>query len=143
MYLTIRIDARSLPGLAKFRDCAHELSRNSTIFVIERNDFHVARSLPSLLRPLWSILMLKITRVADKERTTLIVSGRIDAEQLPDLRRFVEAEQENKVTLDLAEVSLVDAEVVRFLLLCEKQGISLLRCPAYVREWMVREKRSQ
>ena len=87
--------------------------------------------------------MFKITRATDNERTTLIVSGRIDAEQLPDLRRFVEAEQENKVTLDLAEVSLVDAEVVRFLLLCEKQGISLLRCPAYVREWMVREKRSQ
>jgi ABC-type transporter Mla MlaB component len=87
--------------------------------------------------------MLMITRVTNKERTTLIVSGRIDAEQLPDLRRFVEAEQENKVILDLAEVSLVDADAVRFLLLCEEQGIWVVRCPAYVREWMVREKRSQ
>jgi ABC-type transporter Mla MlaB component len=84
-----------------------------------------------------------ITRVANKEQTTLIVSGRIDAEQLPDLRRFVEAEQENKVMLDLGEVSLVDADVVRFLLLCEEQGIFIGRCPAYVSEWMVREKRSQ
>jgi len=84
-----------------------------------------------------------ITRVADEERTTLVVSGRIDAEQLPDLRRFVEAEQEIKVTIDLAEVSLVDADVIRFLLVCEKQGIRLVRCPAYVREWMVREKRSE
>ena len=86
--------------------------------------------------------MFKITRATDNERTTLIVSGRIDAEQLPDLRRFVEAEPGNKVTLDLAEVSLVDADVVRFLLLCEEQGIWMVRCPAYVREWMVRERRS-
>jgi len=89
------------------------------------------------------VFLAMITRVADKERTTLTVSGRIDAEQLPDLRRFVEAEQENEVTLDLAEVSLVDADAVRFLLLCEEQGIWIVRCPAYVREWMVREKRSQ
>jgi anti-anti-sigma regulatory factor len=92
---------------------------------------------------MWSILMLMITRVADKERSTLIVSGRIDAEQLPDLRRFVQAEQENKLTIDLAEVSLVDAAVIRFLLVCEERGIRLVRCPAYVREWMVREKRSE
>ena len=59
--------------------------------------------------------MLKITRVAEKERTMLIVSGRVDAEQLPELRRFLEAERENKLALDLAEVSLVDADVVRFL----------------------------
>ena len=73
--------------------------------------------------------------------TTLIVSGRIDAEQLPDLRRSVEAEHASDVVLDLNEVSLVDVEVVRFLLHCEMQGIRLAHCPAYVREWMVREKR--
>ena len=97
----------------------------------------------SLVLRLAKVFLAMITRVADKERTTLTVSGRIDAEQLPDLRRFVEAEQENEVTLDLAEVSLVDADAVRFLLLCEEQGIWIVRCPAYVREWMVREKRSQ
>jgi hypothetical protein len=45
------------------------------------------------------------------------------------------------VVLDLSEVSLVDVEVVRFLLHCEMQGIRLAHCPAYVREWMAREKR--
>jgi anti-anti-sigma regulatory factor len=83
--------------------------------------------------------MLKITRVTNAGTTTLIVSGRIDAEQLPDLRRLVEAEHASDVVLDLNEVSLVDAEVVRFLLQCETQGIRLAQCPAYVREWMVRE----
>ena len=84
--------------------------------------------------------MLKITRVKNAAATTLIVSGRIDAEQLPDLRRLVEGEHVIDVVLDLSEVSLVDVEVVRFLLQCETQGMRLARCPAYVREWMVREK---
>ena len=85
--------------------------------------------------------MLKITRMTNAGTTTLIVSGRIDAEQLPDLRRLVEAEQASNVVLDLNEVSLVDVEVVQFLLHCEMQGIRLAHCPAYVHEWMLREKR--
>jgi anti-anti-sigma regulatory factor len=83
--------------------------------------------------------MLKITRVKNAVTTTLIVSGRIAAEQLSALRRLVESEHATDVVLDLEEVSLVDVEVVRFLLQCETQGMRLARCPAYVREWMVRE----
>ena len=47
------------------------------------------------------------------------------------------------MVLDLTEVNLVDVEVVQFLLRCEGQGIGLVGCPAYIREWMVRERRSQ
>jgi len=71
----------------------------------------------------------------------LIVSGRIGAEQLPDLRKSVEAEKAQDVVLDLREVTLVDVEVVRFFMRCEQQGIRIAHCPAYVREWMAREKR--
>ena len=85
--------------------------------------------------------MLKITRVTDAGTTTLIVSGRIQAEQLPDLRRSIDTERTRDVVLDLSEVSLVDGEVVLFLLQCEMQGIRLAHCPTYVREWMVRERR--
>jgi len=84
--------------------------------------------------------MLKITRVKNAATTTLIVSGRINAAQLADLRRLVESEHASDVVLDLNEVRLVDVEVVRFLLQCETHGMRLARCPAYVREWMVREK---
>jgi hypothetical protein len=42
--------------------------------------------------------------------------------------------------LELREVSLVDAEVVRFLSACESEGIQLLNCSAYIREWIVRER---
>jgi anti-anti-sigma regulatory factor len=81
-----------------------------------------------------------ITRVTDAGTTTLIVSGRIQAERLSDLRRSVEAERARDVVLDLSEVTLVDVEVVRFLLQCEMQSVRLAQCPAYVREWMAREK---
>jgi anti-anti-sigma regulatory factor len=84
--------------------------------------------------------MLKITRVSQSGTPTLIVSGRIDAEQLPELRRAVEVEQAPDLVIDLKEVTLVDVEVVRFLRRCEKQGIRLANHPAYVREWMAREK---
>jgi len=79
--------------------------------------------------------------VTDTGTPTLIVSGRIGAEQLPDLRKSVEAEKAQDVVLDLREVTLVDVEVVRFLMRCEQQGIRIAHCPAYVREWMAREKR--
>ena len=41
--------------------------------------------------------MLKITRMTSAGTTTLTVSGRIKAEQLPDLRRSVETEQASDV----------------------------------------------
>ena len=87
--------------------------------------------------------MLKITRVTEAGSTRVIVSGRIGARQLPDLRQFLEEENANNAVLDLTEVSLVDEEVIQFLLRCEAQGMGLVGCPAYIREWMVRERRSQ
>jgi len=44
--------------------------------------------------------------------------------------------------LELREVTLVDAEVVRFLGVCESDGIHLQHCSAYIREWIVREQES-
>jgi anti-anti-sigma regulatory factor len=87
--------------------------------------------------------MVKITCVTEAGSTSVIVSGRIGAPQLPDLRQCIEAEKASNVVLDLTEVSLVDVEVVQFLLRCEGQGIGLVGCPAYIREWMVRERRSE
>ena len=86
--------------------------------------------------------MLRIVRSinADAGTVTLVVSGRIDSEQLSELRRSVDEERGRDVLLDLVEVGLVDVEAVRFLVQCETRGIRVARCPAYVREWMAREK---
>ena len=86
--------------------------------------------------------MLKIQRLVDSDTITLIVVGRIDAEQLPTLESLVQAEDVGDMVLDLTDVRLVDAAVVRFLVQCETQGVRLEHCPAFIREWMIREDKS-
>jgi len=84
--------------------------------------------------------MLKITRSTQAGTTTLALSGRVGPEHLPELRQFLEEERGQGLVLDLGEVTLVDVNIVRFLIECETQTIRLAQCPGYVREWMVREK---
>ena len=65
--------------------------------------------------------------------------GRIRSESLADVRRELER-PELKPALDLREVSLVDADVVGFLIDCENGGIELVHCSPFIREWMDRER---
>jgi len=80
--------------------------------------------------------MFKLQRVIEYGMVRLIVSGRIDATQLAELHNLIGSELAREVTLDLIEVTLVDCEVVRFLVQCETNGLRLVNCPAYIREWM-------
>ena len=72
----------------------------------------------------------------------LRVSGRIHAENVDTLRDVL-GRQNGRVAIDLEEVALVDREAVAFLALSEIKGIELRNCPAYIREWVDREKRSE
>ena len=83
--------------------------------------------------------MFKLQRKSESGMVRLMVIGRIDAAQLPDLQGLVWSESARHVVLDLLEVTLVDSEVVRFLVQCETNGLRLMNCPAYIREWMSRE----
>jgi hypothetical protein len=67
------------------------------------------------------------------------VSGRITGEHVDTLRAFLEQE-EKIVAIDLKEVLLVDREAVKLLALSETKGTELKNCPAYVREWILRER---
>ena len=49
-------------------------------------------------------------------------------------------ESESKIVLDLEEVNLVDVEAVRFLGMCEAQGVTLLNCSPYIRDWIGKER---
>ena len=44
------------------------------------------------------------------------------------------------VVLDMEEVSLVDVDVVRFLGGCQADGITLVHCSPYIRDWVARER---
>ena len=71
--------------------------------------------------------------------TTFLLSGRIRSEHLDQLTALLQAEH-GEVVLDLKEVRLVSCEVVRFLASCESRGAQLCNCPAYIREWILRER---
>jgi len=46
------------------------------------------------------------------------------------------------VTLDLNDVGFVDVDVVRFLRVCQREGVQLLHCSPYIRDWIVKERQS-
>ncbi len=84
--------------------------------------------------------MLKITRAANGE-VVFTVSGRMDAENLPELKTLLSSEPSGRrITLDLKELTVVDQDAVRFLERCEIDNMQLKNCPAYVREWITRER---
>jgi hypothetical protein len=83
--------------------------------------------------------MLRIQRKANA-KVIFILSGRIEAEDIDELRRLFELEDSSrKIALDLRDVTLVDRDGVKFLAVCEENGIELENCPAYIREWIGRE----
>jgi hypothetical protein len=69
----------------------------------------------------------------------LHISGQITGTDVDLLRSLLEQER-SVVAIDLKNVLLVDREAVRLLALGELNGAELRNCPAYVREWVTRER---
>jgi hypothetical protein len=84
-------------------------------------------------------MTLKIERINGKRRTRIRLSGEFRAQHLDQLKAEIECGG-LRVALDLEEVHLVDVEGVRFLNACVAEGISVLHCSPYIREWMLRER---
>jgi anti-anti-sigma regulatory factor len=83
--------------------------------------------------------MLRIHRSGDGE-VVLKLSGRIDKENIVELQALIGAEVSGKhLALDLEDVTLVGQEGITFLAECEGAGITLAKCPPYVRQWITRE----
>jgi predicted metal-binding protein len=61
------------------------------------------------------------------------------AEEVTELKALFDADCRT-IVLDLRDVRLADRDAVKFLRDCEADGMKLENCPAYVREWMEREK---
>ncbi len=84
--------------------------------------------------------MLKIQRTANG-KVVLRLSGRIQAEHVAELQRLFDLEKGGRgLVLDLKDVTLVDRDAVKFLARCEADGIELKNCPAYIHEWIERER---
>ena len=69
------------------------------------------------------------------------MSGELRGAHLADLRAEIE-QFGQPATLDLDEVNFVDLNGIRLLNECQAQGIQLVNCSRYIREWMLQEKQS-
>ena len=83
---------------------------------------------------------MKIEKALQRGKTTVHLSGHFQAEHIAELNKQL---QDNgpRCALDLTEVTVVDLEVVRFFGTCEADGVKIVHCPRYIREWMNRERR--
>ena len=73
---------------------------------------------------------------------TLILSGRIQEEDLGELKSLLE-KHKKAVVLDLKGVKLVERDAVRFLASFETGQAKITNCPRYIREWICREREQQ
>ena len=67
------------------------------------------------------------------------LSGHMRAQEVAELQALFDQDYRT-IVLDLRDVRLADRDAVKFLRSCERGGMKLENCPAYVREWMEREK---
>ena len=86
-------------------------------------------------------MTLRIQRSVERRLVVFILTGRIQADQVPDLEALLTSESsDRRVVLDLRQVKLVDRDAVRFLADREAAGTELRNCSAYIREWITQEK---
>jgi hypothetical protein len=84
---------------------------------------------------------LKIEKDSDRGKTTIRLIGHFRSEHIDELKNQIEKNGPSFV-LDLKEVTLVDVDVVRFLGVCEADGMKIVHCSQYIREWMTRERQA-
>jgi anti-anti-sigma regulatory factor len=84
--------------------------------------------------------MLRIQKAANGE-IAFTLSGRMSWENVAEFETLLKAEADGRrIILDLKDLTLVDRDAVRFLARCEADSVTLRNCPAYVREWITRER---
>ena len=75
-----------------------------------------------------------------KKGLLLQISGRLASEDLNVVRTALDGLR--VVVIELSEVELIDLDAVQLLAQAEVDGIELRNCPAYIREWIVKERTS-
>lgn len=82
--------------------------------------------------------MLRIQRSSNGQ-VVFALSGRIDEEHIAELETLIRSEANGRrIVLDLKDLTLAGQEAISFLERCEADGIALMNCAIYVREWITR-----
>ena len=86
-------------------------------------------------------MTLRIQRSVETDLLVYKLTGRIQAEDIPELLALLRSESSGHgILMDLTDVKLVDRDAVRFLAQSEEEGSELRNCSAYIREWITQEK---
>jgi len=83
---------------------------------------------------------LKIERDSQGGATTIRLIGHFQSEHVGELKKQLQHDGPLFI-LDLKEVTVVDVEVVRFLVESKTGGAKIAHCSQYIRKWMARERR--
>ncbi len=84
--------------------------------------------------------MLRIQRKVNGD-IVFTLSGRIDKEEIAELEALIGAEGKDRpIILDLKDMTLTGQDGIDFLARCEENGIALMNCDPYVREWITRQR---
>ena len=83
--------------------------------------------------------MIRIETSVRREQVIFAVIGRIESNDLPELKRLIES-HDPPVILDLKGVRLVDRDGVTFLANFETDNGRITNCSPYIREWISRER---
>ena len=78
---------------------------------------------------------MKIETATDGPAVILRLVGRLESTYLDELQAELRKHR-LPLVFDLDQVTLVDDGVVRFFIACQVQGIELVHCAPYIREWM-------
>ena len=85
--------------------------------------------------------MLRIQRSANGE-VVFTLSGEMDEEPIAELETLISSDASGRrIILDLKDLTLVNENAITFLERCEANSITLKNCPAYIREWITRQRR--
>ena len=82
---------------------------------------------------------MKIEKDPQGGKTTIRLIGHFQSEHVGELKKQL-LDSGPHFVLDLKEVTIVDVDVVRFLGACELEGMKILHCSPYIREWILREQ---
>jgi len=82
----------------------------------------------------------RIERSTKERGVTFVLSGEVDSDHVGELEALMAADSNRLVSLDLADVTLVNRDAMKFLARVEASGAVLVNCPEYVRSWIDAEQ---
>ena len=82
----------------------------------------------------------RIERSSSGRSVTFVLSGEMDSDHVGELEALMAADSNRLVSLDLADVTLVNRDAMKFLARVEAAGAVLVNCPEYVRSWIDAEQ---